>query len=583
VLAEAADILSDQLRLLLSRLAVDLHGEVARIEARYLKRLTVMGFDERERRALNSLTPGTAVRFLHEGLTPAQFFEEVEYAGRRLAKLNLSPSVIVSSLAEYDRLFTPVLKRRLPSEYADFQWVREQLQFCVLLTLNNSYYQVRETETQAFYEMFWAELHAVTLEDLLGRFLAILARFSRADEASLFLLDGEGRFVCRARFPGGPEEQGSVMERAAKARLRRSLIEPRYEARAGEVILPRERWKGRFACFWSVPMISRDRLAGAIQFAFRQEYRWLPREQDLLTAAAERCVLAADKAQLLESLAAQERQIRRLAEGMMHVEEAERRRISRELHDQTGQDLLYIRLQMEMLERDLPEQESAWRTRLAEVRDMTERTIIEIRRLIGALSPAVLEQLGLAPAIRQLVARFRSNHKGRVRMHLSRLEVMPKQIEVVCYRLVQECLNNVARHSGAENINISVQTADGVVRLIVEDDGAGFDVEEALRKPGSFGLAGIQERVALLGGQCSIQSVPRRPAESRENRGRRRAPGRGRGEGKGRGEGRGKAMRTLPGTQVSIELPIPVTKAEEPAAASENIFGAKVEGGRIYG
>jgi signal transduction histidine kinase len=355
-------------------------------------------------------------------------------------------------------------------------------------------------------------------------------------------------------------------------------------------------------------MISHDRLAGVIQFAFRQEYRWLPREQDLLTAAAERCMLAADKAQLLESLAAQERQIRRLAEGMMHVEEAERRRISRELHDQTGQDLLYIRLQMEMLERDLPEQESPWRMRLAEVRDMTERTIVEIRRLIGALSPAVLEQLGLAPAIRQLVTRFRSNHKGRVRMQLSRLEAMPKQIEVVCYRLIQECLNNTAKHSGAENINLSVQTVDGVVRLIVEDDGVGFDVEAALTKPGSFGLAGIQERVALLGGQCSIRSVPRQPEDGRESRGaaalqggkargrkaparksspQEKTPGR-RVEGSGRGGVQGKAMRTLSGTQVSIELPIPATKAEEPATTSETdsrkkIESGKEQSGRIYG
>lgn len=569
MLAEAADILSDQLRTLLRRLGVSLRPECDRLDACYLDRLRRLGFDLRERRALAALTVGAAARFLGKGRAPADFFEQVEYNGRRLAKLNLSPSAIVSALAEYDRVLEPVLRRRLPAEHGNFQWVREQLQFCVLLTLNNAYYHVRETETQAFYEMFWAELQARNLEDLLGRFLAILARFSKADEARLYLLDANGALCRQAAFGTGSAASGEGM--ALSQPLRRMLERPRQDRPAGAKWVIEDAWRkgGRaaFASCWSIPMLSGasasgGRLAGVMQFAFRREYDWLPREQDLLTAASERCMMAAEKAKLLEDLAAQERQIRRLAENLMHVEEAERRRISHELHDQTGQDLLWIRLQMEMMERDLPAGDEAWRPRLAEVRDMTERTIIEIRRLIAALSPAVLEQLGLAPALRQMVNRFRMAHPARVNLQIGELEPLSKQLETVAYRLVQECLNNVAKHSSCKVVNISVRTDDGHLCLVVDDDGNGFCVEERLSNPGTFGLSGIRERVALLGGQCRIESrtaqarnagsTPGRSTGARAKRGKdRKSTGRASSEGL-----RTRAGKARTGTTVAVTLPI---------------------------
>ena len=166
---------------------------------------------------------------------------------------------------------------------------------------------------------------------------------------------------------------------------------------------------------WSIPLAAGGRTAGVMQFGFSKPYEWLPREQELLAAAAERCLMAAEKARLMEDLAAREEQIRQLAEHMLHVEEIERRRISRELHDEAGQSLLCIRLQMELLEQALPSEHVEWIGKLREARDLTERTILEMRRLIAALSPAVLEQLGLGAALRQLVNRFRRLHPIRVR------------------------------------------------------------------------------------------------------------------------------------------------------------------------
>jgi glucose-6-phosphate-specific signal transduction histidine kinase len=97
----------------------------------------------------------------------------------------------------------------------------------------------------------------------------------------------------------------------------------------------------------------------------------------------------------------------------------------------------------------------------------------------------------------------------QVKLSLSRLGGLPQKIEVIVYRLVQECFNNIGKHSQATTVNVSVTTADGVLRLDVEDNGVGFVVEEALARRDSFGLSGMRERVALLGGSFRLWSFPR--------------------------------------------------------------------------
>src|SRR5580700_5630536 len=204
-LADAADVLSDQLRVHLHRLAVFLLPHAATLDRRFQARLKRGKFEPRQfepkiRVALASITPGAAARILANGQPPLKFIEQVEYNGRRLAKLNLPPSTIVEALQEYDRLLTPMLRKLLPNEYANFQWVREQLHFCVILTLNNAYYQVREAETQAFYELFRVELESRNLDELLRRFLNALVHVCHADAGHLYLLnDKRSAWVLRAQ------------------------------------------------------------------------------------------------------------------------------------------------------------------------------------------------------------------------------------------------------------------------------------------------------------------------------------------------------------------------------------------------
>jgi len=201
------------------------------------------------------------------------------------------------------------------------------------------------------------------------------------------------------------------------------------------------------------------------------------------------------------------------------------------------------------MEQELPGELHDWRQKLSEVREMTEHTIVEIRRLIAALSPAILEEMGLAPALRQLITRFRRLYPAEVRLQVPRRLDIPKKVEIIIYRLVQEILNNVAKYSMADRVNLSVETADGYLRMNVEDNGVGFDVTEAFSRRDCFGLSGLKERVALLGGSLEVKSLLKatESGSGTENGGPQRV----------KGNKAGQIGVDRHGTAIWIDLPVP--------------------------
>jgi signal transduction histidine kinase len=496
-LAQAADLLSVEFRRRLRNLARLLKGETSALDASFLGWLGRRRFDARQAKALGAITCGAAVRLLSRKKTIADFFEQVEYNGRRLAKLDVTPASVLEALSRYDRLLARRWRAIPEPERGDLRWVAGQLGFCVVLTLNNAFYQVREAETEAFFELHDAELRASAEGELLEAYLGILARFCRADAACAVLLDSsrQAPVACGVPMPLSP---AFPMKSLALPRLIRG-----GNGRARGLLIPS--WASQYVSAWSVPLAG----AGAMQFAFRKEYQWLPRELRLLAGAAGQCVMAAEKLRLASQLAGREREVRELAERMLHVEERERRRISRELHDEAGQLLPYARLQLERIEREEDAPPAIVR-RLVDAREAIGRTVLEIRRVLSDLSPAVLEQLGLAAAVRQLLIRVHRTHGVSTRLESTGLKTLPEKTAILAYRLVQECCNNVARHSSASHLNVFVASADGTLRMRIQDDGVGFGVAEAFAKPGSYGLAGMRERVALAGGKFEIESAPGR-------------------------------------------------------------------------
>jgi two-component system sensor histidine kinase UhpB len=201
-----------------------------------------------------------------------------------------------------------------------------------------------------------------------------------------------------------------------------------------------------------------------------------------------------------------EREVRRLEALARRAEEQERRRIGRELHDEAGQSLLLLRLQLEMLERQAPE---TLRLGLRETQAAAAGIIRELRRIVAALSPAVLEKLGLTAAIRHLAARFRHASPAAVRVRIAGgLDGLPMELQELVYRAAQEGLQNIAKHARATRVNLSLEAADMSIRLRLGDNGAGFNTETAGKQAMSFGLAGMRQRAELLGGTLTVRSAP---------------------------------------------------------------------------
>lgn len=404
------------------------------------------GVTAAQARELEAITPAAL-----SGLTwPAQALEHLRYHGRRLALLNVP---LEDSAATLDG-FAALLDAALGDAHGPAQ---EQLQLASMLALESAYYRVREAEAQAFFGIERAEIEARDVDEFLKRAVRVLTRAFRARSGRLILGDAAG---MRARYVDGRSKH--------LPQCRSSWI---YPLRSGSVIL----------------------------LGFEKAHPWLPRELALLQAIAARCDEAIERDR-------SRARIRALDAEARSAEEQERRRIGRELHDEAGQSLLLLRLRLEMIER---EADAGLRGRLGEVRRIAEGTIAEVRRIVAALSPAVLERLGLEAAVRQLAARFRAAEQG-VCVHIGKLPELQMDAQQVLYRAAQELFQNASKHSGASRINLSLGTADKKIRLCVSDNGAGFCAEAARNRPAGFGLAGLRERATMLGGSVQIRSSPAR-------------------------------------------------------------------------
>lgn len=199
-----------------------------------------------------------------------------------------------------------------------------------------------------------------------------------------------------------------------------------------------------------------------------------------------------------------------LLERIVQAQEEERRRLSRELHDQLGQHLTAIALGVRALRAACPPKPEVI-GRLDRLEALAEHVAGEVRSLARTLRPTLLDDFGLASAIRGHAERWSADTRIPVILETSRLDDrrLRSDVETAVYRIVLEALTNVARHAGASRVNIVLETSGAGVHAIVEDDGRGFDVESA---PGAhrLGLLGMTERAALAGGTLVVESSPGR-------------------------------------------------------------------------
>jgi two-component system, NarL family, sensor histidine kinase UhpB len=194
---------------------------------------------------------------------------------------------------------------------------------------------------------------------------------------------------------------------------------------------------------------------------------------------------------------------------LLAVQEEERRHLSRELHDEFGQLLAGIALHLQAA-RDLVG--DAARSRLEECVVLTQHAGDQLRSLVLELRPTLLESAGLAPTLRWL-AKQHEERTGIATQVVGQLNDVSGDLAIACFRAVQEALTNVIRHARAQHVWIELNQADGVLELVVRDDGVGFDVAKTFDQAagrGHMGLLGMKERVQLLGGDIEVDSEPAR-------------------------------------------------------------------------
>lgn len=209
----------------------------------------------------------------------------------------------------------------------------------------------------------------------------------------------------------------------------------------------------------------------------------------------------------MDELRREREQLRRLLlEKVIATQEDERRRIARELHDSTSQNLTSLMVGLRMLETTCDD--TRIRAQANELRAVAAQTLNEVHEISMRLRPRLLDDLGLAAALERLVQEWQARHKIAVDLLIHTGDGrLPDEVETAIYRIVQESLTNIARHAAAHSVSILVERRGREVVAVVEDDGQGFDVT-LIKKDKHLGLMGMQERAELLGGSLTIESAP---------------------------------------------------------------------------
>ncbi len=213
--------------------------------------------------------------------------------------------------------------------------------------------------------------------------------------------------------------------------------------------------------------------------------------------------VAIENARLVKSLELKTETIKSLSQDHVRRLEEERRHIARELHDETGQVLIGLKLRLQLFSGLLTEDQAEAKEQLVELRNEVNNAAVQLRTLAKKLRPPTLDELDFEAAIRQLISEFRRHVTFTIRLDFRWEPKLSGDCQTALYRIVQECLTNITKHAGATQIEISFEESDNQQLLRIVDDGMGFDLKESTK---GLGLVGMKERVAMLGGRINVVS-----------------------------------------------------------------------------
>ena len=464
-------------------------------------------FEGRAMVALERLNVGVGfMLFSHSDFN--DFTESLCYYGKRLAKLRVDTRQVARSLEIYQKIAVPYIEQVFGDRRFQMIASLETLASASFVTVSGAYFDVQQNASDALLKVLDAELSAGNLTALLERVLVVTAGIFGATVGAILLADPETSKMSVRSATGLPPDFGEGIAIAPGQGFTGHI----YETGEADILtdlslssgLLNPELRERAQALWGVPLKIGDRIIGVLIIGFEKTYPWLPTEMELFRAIADRSALAIDRANMTDALREREMRIVELSGHLLKAQEEERKRISRELHDETGQALMVIRLYLGMLDGSVKTREG--KAKVGELLAVVDRTIEGIRRIIGRLSPLVLQELGLVSAIRKEAKDLAKTAGVQSRVAIGddvgRLDPV---IEAAIYRVVQESLHNVAKHAQAQNVNIQMERKGEILKLVIEDDGMGIRAVSNPLRP-SFGMAGMQERITTLGGKMRVIS-----------------------------------------------------------------------------
>lgn len=347
-------------------------------------------------------------------------------------------------------------------------------------------------------------------------------RLLGAARCGVWLLEEDGRVLRCVHLheaESGDHARGPAIDAAAAPAYFEALTGARCIAAADAAADPRTRELGagylapnQIAALLDAPIFLEGRVAGVLchEHVGREPRVWTDEEEELAGSLADcvaRALEALARAEARERLQRAYDELGALSRRMETAKEEERRRIAHELHDELGQTVTAMKINLQLAGApDAPPPAPGW---VADMVGLADRTIQVVRALSHSLRPPLLDELGLVAALRAFLEEqgWRANLSCKLDAPED-LGKLPPEIEIVAFRVVQEAVTNAVRHAQARSVRVSIARAEGTLRVSVRDDGRGFDVEAAFARAidgGNLGLVGMRERARALGGKFEVR------------------------------------------------------------------------------
>ncbi|HZD58249.1 MAG TPA: PAS domain S-box protein [Anaerolineales bacterium] len=258
----------------------------------------------------------------------------------------------------------------------------------------------------------------------------------------------------------------------------------------------------------SVPLITQGELVGVLNLGSTSPGTFPAETVQLAREIANSMALAIQQTRLINRVQEGSERLRELSRQVVTAQEEERRRVSRELHDEASQALTALKISLDMLGKDLPEESQSLHQSIEEAVELADETMERIRLLAHNLRPPELDAVGLDPVLEDYCSEFGKRAHLAIEYQGTRLPGLPDEISICLYRVLQEALTNILKHARARQVQVALGYEEEEITLSVEDDGQGFDqgVDKSPPEGKGIGLVGMRERVELLGGRLEVES-----------------------------------------------------------------------------